>query len=329
MPHTPSMIATIKKPVLTIQLLGFNSSAELLENIANLANLPQESVIIRYIDNASTDSSVAIVRHAIPSADIVLLPKNIGFGGGHNIGLSKCTTSLVLILNPDVALNWPGIREVMKAFDNPEVGAAQGKLLKYQKNSSVSRNIDSTGIKLTLALNGYERGANEVDYNQYHETEQVLATSGACSIYRMKALNAVAHSGNEYFDEDFYMYKEDVDLGWRLNNAGWKTIYVPVLAGTHDRSLKAESRLGWKITPAGIVRRLKDPRTRYSFRNWIWMIAKNSTFKQEIAHELFIDLRIVIFMLLGLLYPPFITVWVEIIRGLPNMWDKRTKIHTT
>lgn len=357
-------------PKLTIQILGWNSAKELPALFGSIESIPESEAVIRYIDNASADDSVRVVESLCPRADIIRLPENIGYAGGHNAGFRKCTTEFVLVVNPDVEIYWEGIKEVLRAFDDVKVGAAQGLLMRGcdvagrqagQAHSSGANSslpsggkeewisavasadgrlsrpaasqhqsskgiIDSAGIVLSYALNGKERGAGEVEAGQYNEPADLIAVTGACGVYRMEALKAVAHKRNgesEFFDEDFFAYKEDVDLGWRLNRAGWKVKYVPVAAGVHARHLRGEGFMNWGLNPVRIYKRLASKRTRYSLRNWIWMIIKNATVKQMLLHKIFIGARALVLFALSFLYPPLLTVWPEIIGGLPKVLNKR------
>jgi GT2 family glycosyltransferase len=310
------------QPELTIQIVGWNSAEHLKLSVAALAEIPAQSVIVRYIDNASTDTSVAIVRAALPQADIVELAENKGFAGAHNIGFSKCTTPFVLTHDPDVVLNWTGITELLAAFTDEKVAAVQGKLLRSQEPNA----IDSAGIVATLTLNGKERGAGEADTNAYQQEEKLLAVTGACGMFRLSALRKIAGSGGEVFDADFFAYKEDVDVGWRLNNAGFSVQYLPVIAGTHARTLGKRGSLPWFINPTEAPRRLTSPRTRYSIRNYIWMIAKNASPLQLILHAPFIITRLLYIFLLTVLVPPLFSVWPETLRFLPKMLQKRVAV---
>lgn len=312
---------------LTIQIVGWNSANVLPETLAALRSIPRDEAHILYIDNASEDASVRLVREVLPQAAVIELPENRGFSGAHNAGLTSCQTPYVLTHDPDLVLDWNGVKELLRAFDDSKVGAVQGKLYRVSKQvSSKGINIiDSAGIVHTLALNGKERGANQEDAGQFEQEVRLLAVTGACGLYRRAALKSVAHGGTEFFDEDFFAYKEDVDLGWRLNKAGWKVLYRPVLMGRHRRTLGRRGVLGWSLSPRVVYRRLKDTRTRLSMRNWMWMVAKNVSLKQILVHEVFIDLRLAVFVLFSFIYWPLLRVWPEIRRGLPRMLKKRTK----
>jgi len=174
------------------------------------------------------------------------------------------------------------------------------------------KQIDSAGVALSLALNGVERGAGEPDIGQFSVMEQVKAVTGAAAIYRMSALRDIVFGENEIFDEDFFAYKEDVDLGWRLNNREWKVLFVPVGIGVHKRSFGKKTDLSWKFRLKSFYKRISDVRTRYSLRNWVWTTVKNATFKQMFLHELFFDARLLVFFIFSLggmpsfVYPAFL-----------------------
>ncbi len=292
---------------LTIQIVGWNHAGRLTPGLSALARLPADEVVIRYLDNGSTDDSVALVKKLLPKAEIIELGYNTGFARAHNEGFRRTTTPYVLIHNPDLVIDWAGITELLHVFADPTVGAVQGKLMRV----SAEATIDSAGIVLTRALNGVDRGAGELDRGQYETPVAITAATGACALYRVEALKAVG-----YFDEDFFSYKEDVDLGWRMQKAGWRSLYMPVITGYHHRHLQA-----WRLS--NFYSRLPDPRTRYSLRNWVWMVAKNVTFVQELKAELFIVGRLLVWLGLSFLYPPLLTVWWEILQGLPRVVAKR------
>lgn len=276
-----------------------------------LAALPADEVVIRYLDNGSNDGSVALVKKLLPRAEIIALGCNTGFAPAHNEGFRRATTPYVLIHNPDLVIDWHGIKKILHAFNDSTVAAVQGKLM-CRPGSGDTNIIDSAGIVLTRALNGVDRGAGEIDRGQYDALADVLAVTGACALYRVEAIRGIG-----FFDEDFFSYKEDVDLGWRLKKAGWRSVYVPIIAGYHQRHLKA-----WRL--GTFYARLRDPRTRYSLRNWVWMVVKNVTLWQEIKAELFIDARLLVWLGLSFLYPPLLTVWWEILSGWPRMVAKRS-----
>ncbi len=343
---------------LTIQLLGWNGSQHLRETLAALSEIPSNAAIIRYIDNGSEDHSVEMVRDVLPSAEIIELKKNTGFAHAHNIGFARCTTPYVLTLDQDISLVWTSVEKLLDELDkNKKLGAVQGKLYRripppYEggagggssrtltsPNPSFVRRgtlvLDSAGIIQTLALNGKERGSSELERGQFEQPAQLLAVTGGCGLYRMEALRAGKTLGvngktprveeaSEIFDEQFFAYKEDVDLGWRLNKAGWEVKYIPVLVGYHARTMARRGIFNWGITPAALSDRIANIRSKYSLRNYIWMLAKNMTWKQEIMHAPFIVMRLFVFFVVSLFSPILFSAWGEAYRGMGKMLNKRT-----
>ncbi|MEX2055000.1 MAG: glycosyltransferase family 2 protein [Candidatus Andersenbacteria bacterium] len=311
----------MSKPLLTIQIVGWNNEAALRAALPNLKKIPAGEVDIFFIDNNSSDNSVAFVQTLLPTATIIRNSQNKGFGEAHNQAISLCRTPFVLTHNPDLALDWPGTKKLLAAFADAKVGAVQGKLYRDEGHDV----FDSTGIVQNLTLTGRERGAGESDHGQYNVATPLWAVTAACGIYRVQALREIAYQDREYFDQDFFAYREDVDLGWRLNKAGWQVCYLPVAAGVHQRSLRTTSRFGWGLNPIKVHARLRDRRTRLSLRNWLWMVIKNATFKEHLTHEIFVDARAAVFLLLSVSYPPLLTVWFEILAGIPRMIAKRSE----
>ncbi|MBI3251533.1 MAG: hypothetical protein HYZ62_01325 [Candidatus Andersenbacteria bacterium] len=154
----------------------------------------------------------------------------------------------------------------------------------------------------------------------------MLAVTGAAGIFRLAALKKIAYRGGnlpEVFDEDFFSYKEDVDLGWRLNRAGFVCRYEPVVMGWHVRTLGKRGRWPWFLNPRQALRRIFSPRTRYSVRNYVWMLVKNISWKQEIAYGIPIAIRLAFIFLATIAFFPLITIWLEVAEDIPTMIRKR------
>jgi glycosyltransferase involved in cell wall biosynthesis len=316
--------------LLTIQIVGWNGAKHLEATVRALQNAPKDIAEVRYIDNGSDDDSIAIIKKYLPHADILTFQTNQGFAKAHNAGIARCTTPYILTLDQDQEIVWDGIAALLETMQkNPKLGAVQGKL--YRKDGN--KIIDSAGIIQSLSLNGIERGANEEDNGQYDTEATIIAVTGGCGLYRIEALRDVAYSHNdsasaphplplqgegngtgaEYFDADFFAYKEDVDLGWR---------YIPVLASYHARTLGKRGIFNWGLNPKTIQNRANNFRTRLSLRNYVWMIAKNAPVKQLILHAVFIKARLFVFFILSLCSPQLFSVWGETWRGIGLMRGK-------
>ena len=194
--------------------------------------------------------------------------ENAGFGKPHNMAMRMAKGEFILLLNYDAILEPDYIENVLKPFADEKVGAVQGKLLRYDfEKKSLYRSkedpnlniIDTTGLKMLKNRRIVCRGQGDADRGQFEEEKEVFGADGAVPVYRKSALEdikmpimrndkSVAKLSSdalhvtrdtlheyEYFDENFFMYKEDVDLAWRLRLYGWKAIYTPQAVAVHGR----------------------------------------------------------------------------------------------
>jgi GT2 family glycosyltransferase len=165
------------------------------------------------------------------------LEHGAGFARAINAGIHYTEGDLVVFANSDLFVE-PGYLDEMVSFfqRHPRAGCATGKILRYdaarQRETDV---IDTTGLTIGRNRRVADRGENERDVGQFEREEEVFGVSGAALVVRRVALREVAVVG-EYLDESFHMYKEDVDLCWRLRLAGWECWYVPSAVAYHGRT---------------------------------------------------------------------------------------------
>lgn len=199
---------------------NLNGGDELLAAIASLHKQSLKPHII-VVDNASTDGSAERAQKQYPDVEFVWHKKNKGYAGGVNPGLQRAIdrgASYVAPFNDDATADPDWLKHLVNYLDaHPQHGAACCKVLK-----SDGKHLDSTGDFLTIWGLPYPRGRDEVDTGQYDDKPEIFAASGAASLFRVETLRKVG-----LFDESFFAYYEDVDLGFRMQNAGWKVGYVP------------------------------------------------------------------------------------------------------
>ena len=202
---------------------------------------PLEVVII---DNASTDGTSAILERYRAKCDVVLNPKNVGFSAGQNQAIRRSRGDWVLSLNPDVMLGNGFIRDLVRAGESDSgVGTVCGKLLRWTPGASheLTSMVDSTGMYFLRNLRHLDRGSGEQDRGQYDRQEFVFGATGAAALYRRTMIEDVSVFG-EFFDEDFFAYREDADVAWRAQIMGWQCFYVPTAVAWHVRRVTPERR---------------------------------------------------------------------------------------
>lgn len=212
------MTKSMNKPVVVIPNL--NGGEELLDALDSLHKQTLQPHII-VVDNASTDGSADKALARYPDVELVRHTKNKGYAGGVNPGLRRAIelgAAYVAPFNDDAVAETDWLEKLVANLEaHPERGSVACKVLK-----SDGKTIDSTGDYVTVWGLPYPRGRNEIDSGQYDDMDEIFAASGAASLFRVEALKKIG-----LFDESFFAYYEDVDLGFRLQNAGWKVGYEP------------------------------------------------------------------------------------------------------
>ncbi len=164
---------------------------------------------------------------ALFHVELIRNSENRGFCAANNQGFAAADTEFVALLNNDAEAE-PGWLEALKsAFENrPDVGMAASKILVYQD----PRRIDKVGHLIYPDGQNRGRGSGELDQGQYDRVEEVLWPDGCAAMYRRAMLDEIGG-----FDEDFFAYADDAELGLRARIAGWKCLYIPTAVVRHHR----------------------------------------------------------------------------------------------
>ncbi len=208
---------------------NFNGSKMLgqcLDSLEKQSLLPDEIIVV---DNASTDDSVSMVRSRFPHVKLIVMETNTGFAGGVNIGFKSAMMSegikYLAVINNDALVEKDWTRSIVGFFNkNPKAGACQGKV-----TFTEGRGINTLGVVPLRDGGAFNLGIGSPDVAL--PTFEIFGVSGAAAVYRKEALLDVG-----LFDEDFFMYMEDVDLAWRLRWSGWASYLVGEAVAIHAHS---------------------------------------------------------------------------------------------
>jgi GT2 family glycosyltransferase len=269
------------------------------------------------VDNASSDGTRAILREFERSLRVTYNDTNRGFAAGQNQAIAQARGDWLFSLNPDVILK-PDFLSTLLAVpgqlaatrSGEQIGALCGKLLRWKPGASDERSdtIDSTGIYFRRNLRHLDRGSDELDRGQYERREYVIGATGAAAIYRRTMVEDIS-VGGEFFDEDFFAYREDADLAWRAQLMGWSCLYVPEAVAWHVR----------RVTPERF-RQLPDEINRHSIKNRFLMRAKN------ISAGLYLRLLIPVTARDLLIFGYCVLFNRGLLSGLAQFWSKRESI---
>ncbi|MBI1788189.1 MAG: glycosyltransferase family 2 protein [Acidobacteria bacterium] len=196
------------------------------------------------IDNNSTDGTIDILEQFEDRCNIVYNEENIGFAAAQNQAIRMSNGDWVLTLNPDVLLLPNFIQALVDAGRIDErIGTVCGKLLTMTSTFDIPPKplVDSTGIYFNPMLRHLDRGSQEVDNGHYLKYEYVFGATAAAALYRRKMIDHISFDG-EFFDSDFFVYREDADVAWRAQLMGWQCIYAPYARGYHVRNVLPGNR---------------------------------------------------------------------------------------
>jgi GT2 family glycosyltransferase len=256
-------MAKTKNALVSIGILSYKDKAYLKEGIPSLFAQTYDNIEVLVCDNNEDDTKEISkwLKKTFPKVKVLTAGGNVGFGRGHNHLISKSKGEYYLCFNSDMFADKNFVAKLVEEIETDEkIGCVSGKLLKWpnfpKKPSRRDAQIDTTGIVANSNHHFFERGHGEEDKGQYDQASEVWGASGAAPLLRKKALEDIAHSPGEYFDKQFFMYKEDIDLMYRLRWAGWKVRFTPKAEAWHDRTAE---------DPGGIIANIKKRRSRAGY----------------------------------------------------------------
>ena len=202
--------------LISIILVTHNGSAVLRESITSLKNLEWPNLEIIIVDNASTDDTLLLVRQSLPTAPIVSLRQNQGYGAGGNAGAQVAKGEILLFLNQDVALSsgfLEGIVAIMKHDKN--IGVCGGAVLSWDGTTliSIGQVFERwTGYGLDIGF-----GSSQLELKR--EVRDVFSPNGSAFAVRRNVFQQIGG-----FSEDLFMYFDETDLSWRAKIAGFRVV---------------------------------------------------------------------------------------------------------
>ncbi len=242
-----------RSPLISIIVVNWNGRAFLQECLDSLLaqTYPRREVVV--VDNASTDGSVAWLKSQYGTRITVIENShNDGFGTGMNIGFQAATGDFFAILNNDAVAAPRWLEELLTGmFVDPAVGMCACKVLFAHD----PRLINSAGNFLYPDGVSARRGFQELDTGQYDRVEETLFPDGSAALYRKAMLDEIGG-----FDEQFFVYSEDTELGLRGWLMGWRCLYIPTAVVYHAHS--------------GTMSRFSPKKALLVERNRLWVAVK-------------------------------------------------------
>lgn len=215
----------------SVIVVNFNRKDLLRRCLASLSQQRDVAFEIIVVDNGSTDGGPQIIEtefgSGFPPLTLIRNAENRGFCAANNQGIARARAPFIALLNNDAEADPGWLAALLSAFDGrPEIGMAASKILVYED----PRRIDKAGHLIYFDGQNRGRGSGEWDQGQYDQVEEVLWPDGCAAMYRKAMLDEIGG-----FDEDFFAYADDAELGMRARMAGWGCLYIPTAVVRHHR----------------------------------------------------------------------------------------------
>jgi GT2 family glycosyltransferase len=219
----------VTSPSVAVVIVNWNSREDLLEAVGSLQRQSDAAIDICVVDNGSADGSVAAIRRDYPAVTVLEAGENLGFAEGCNRGIGVTRSDWVFVLNNDAIATPECIALLRKAARQapPDVGMIQPCIV-FRADPS---RVNSSGVLVFRSGAARDRHFDEPVSAALEPSEVFCPTAGA-ALYRRSMLEQVRLPSG-YFDRRFFMYYEDVDLGWRCRLVGWRAVYLPQAVVVH------------------------------------------------------------------------------------------------
>jgi GT2 family glycosyltransferase len=267
-----------------------------------------------------------------PRVRVLDLEHRAGFAKAINVGIKATAGELVFFANSDLFVARGYLDELVTFFGRrPRAGCATGKILRYELAGDRETDIiDTTGHVIGRNRRVADRGENQKDVGQYEREEEVFGVSGAALVARREALESIKVCG-EYLDESFDMYKEDIDLCWRLRLAGWECWYLPSAVAYHARTSHGLARRTYLSSLRAFhENEQRKPRhVRINSMKNHWLVLLKNDDLVNVARDLpFIVGREALIVGYNLVFAPrdTATAMSQFVRSLPGAIAKRREI---
>jgi len=305
----------VLKDFVSVTIVTFNSGRFIKRCLESVLGQKGPEIEVIVVDNNSTDGTWDILEQYEERCTIVHNQRNLGFAAAQNQAILLSRGNWLLTLNPDVLLMPSFIQSLIDAGkSDPSVGSVCGKLLVMSPDFHIDARprVDSTGIYFTPHLRHLDRGSREIDNGHYLKREYVFGATAAAALYRREMIDDVSISG-EFFDPDFFVYREDADVAWRAQLLGWRCLYTPYARGYHVRSVLPGNR-----------RALPRLINMHSVKNRFLMRIKNMTSDLYGRCWVSISLRDIVVVGCCLLYEHYsLKAFWEVLRAWNRVWVKR------
>ena len=225
-------------PDISVVVVNWNRREYLRACLTSLAAQRGANFEVIVVDNGSSDGSAEMARSEF-GVRVIANAANEGFCAANNRAFAAARGQFIALLNNDAEAAPDFLANLRRAFDRaPDIGMAAAKVLVWEDPRRIDRidHIDKVGHLIYPDGQNRGRGTGEIDAGQYDRVEDCLWPDGCAAMYRKTMLDAIGG-----FDEDFFMFADDAELGLRGRIAGWRCLYMPGAVVRHRRGASIDA----------------------------------------------------------------------------------------
>lgn len=311
-----------------VHIVTYNSAECIDDCLESVIRQHFRDFQVTVFDNGSQDNTAdRLLAWKSHGVRVVMNGTNLYYSRAHNLAIRESSAEFVLVLNPDVILDAGFLGHAVEAMDRiQKVGSVNGLLIRVNPGDlgveiaktprNISMLLDGAGLMMHKSRRPDLRGNNQPAKSPYLKPAFIFGADAACALYRRSMLENVAVDG-EYFDEDFMIYREDVDLAWRAQLLGWDCLYLPSAIAYHARSFR----------PGQNRRSISAFLKRNSVKNG-WLLVVKNDFAGALLKNMVWVLPYQLKIMSGLVFiePSSLAAIPSTVRLLPKIMHKRAEI---
>ncbi len=298
-----------KTPKVTLGIISYKDIPYLEISLPLLLKQNYSNYEIIICDNNPDQKTTHWIKRNFPEIKVINKDGNIGFSKGHNKIINqaiKSKSDYYIAYNSDIFPSPDLIQNLSKSIhQSKNTAIVSPKLLQWRNfpNDPTKQDqqfIDTTGLVANLNHTFQERGFNQLDKQQFDQKTNIWGASGACPIFDLKLIQEIQYN-QQTFDENFFMYKEDIDLSYRIRWNGYKVKFCPQAVAWHNRTGK---------DPGNLFKQIQERRKRpkyivtNSFLNHLQLFYKNYDKNFTISTKLKIYTSLSKYFLYVLIFSP-------------------------
>jgi len=291
-----------------VVIVNYNSGPLLVQSVDSMKHQSFADYRLIVVDNASQDDSVALMRARHPDVEVLPAGANLGFAAANNLAVRTFPGSRwIALLNPDAFPESAWLQSLVEvARSNPDVAAFASRTIDARDAAL----LDGAGDAYHISGRYWRRGYHCQAAHRHQQREEIFTACAAAALYSRSAWEQVGG-----LDEDFFCYGEDVDLGFRLQLAGYGCLYVPTAIARHYGS--------------AVTVEHSDFSTYYGQRNLVWVYVKNMPpilLWLLLPYHIILNLAAVLGCAMRGQAGIALKAKADALRGLGHAWRKRSSI---